>query len=72
MKTYIKKGKNYKVWYWIQKQNFHQHKRSISIKKDTNKIVISYKVSYGEKDFNYFIGSKDAKIRTYLSDLYLL
>ena len=33
---------------------------------------MSYKVSYGKKDFNYFIGSKDAKIRAYLSYLYLL
>ena len=28
---------------------------------DINKIVVSNKVSFGEKDFKYFIGYKDAK-----------
>ena len=26
---------------------------------DSNKIVVSYKVSFGKKDFKYFIGYKD-------------
>ena len=46
----------------IEKQNFHQHKRSISIKNiDINKIVVSNKVYFGEKGFKYFIGYRDAK-----------
>ena len=28
---------------------------------DINKIVVSNKVSFGKKDFKYFIGYKDAK-----------
>ena len=28
---------------------------------DVNKIVVSNKVSFGKKDFKYFIGFKDAK-----------
>ena len=46
----------------IEKQNFHQHKESFSIKNiDINKIAISNKVSFGKKGFKYFIGYKDAK-----------
>ena len=46
----------------IEKQKFHQHKRSISIKNiDINKIVVSNKVYFGEKGFKYFIGYRDAK-----------
>ena len=47
----------------IQKQNFHQHKRPISIKKnvDINKIVVSTKVSFVKKTFKYFIGYKDSR-----------
>ena len=46
----------------IQKQTFHQHKRPISIKIiDTNKMVLSNKVSFGKKGFKYFIGYKNAK-----------
>ena len=30
--------------------------------RDVNKIVVSNKISFGKKDFNYFIGYKDAKI----------
>ena len=46
----------------IQKQTFHQHKRPISIKNiDTNKMVLSNKVSFGKKGFKYFIGYKSAK-----------
>ena len=48
----------------IEKQNFHQPKRPISIKNiDINEIVVSNKVSFGKKGFEYFIGYKDAKIR---------
>ena len=46
----------------IQKQKFHHHKESISIKNiDINKIVVSNKVSFGKKAFKYFIGYKYAK-----------
>ena len=45
----------------IQKQNFHQHEGTISIKNtDINKIVVSNKVPFGKKEFKYFIGYKDA------------
>ena len=45
----------------IEKQDFHQHKRPISIKNiDINKIVISNKVSTGKMGFKYFIGYRDA------------
>ena len=30
--------------------------------RDVNKMVVSNKISFGKKDFNYFIGYKDAKI----------
>ena len=34
----------------IEKQKFHQHKRTISIKNiDINKIVVSNRVSFGKK-----------------------
>ena len=43
----------------IQKQKFHQHKGPISIKNiDSNKIVVSNKVSVSKKGFKYFIGYK--------------
>ena len=46
----------------IQKQKSHLHKGPISIKNiDINKIVVSTKVSFGNKGFKYFIGYKDAK-----------
>ena len=46
----------------IKKQKFHQHKRPILIKsKCIKKMVVSNKVSFGEKGFKYFIGYKDAK-----------
>ena len=39
----------------IQKQKFHQHKALISIKNiDINKMVVSNKVSFGKKAFEYF------------------
>ena len=44
----------------IEKQQFHQHKRPISIKNiDINKIVLSNKVSFGKTGFKYFIDYKD-------------
>ena len=47
----------------IQKQTFHQHKGPVSIKNvDTDKIVVSNKVPFGKKGFEYFIGDKDARI----------
>ena len=43
---------------------FHQHKRLISIKSiDINKIVVSNKVCFDKKGFEYFIGYKDDKIK---------
>ena len=39
----------------IKKQTFYQHKRPILINSiDTNKIVVSNKVSFGKKDFNRY------------------
>ena len=36
----------------IKKQQFHQHKRPISIKNvDVNKIVVSYNVAFSKKGF---------------------
>ena len=47
----------------IQKQTFHQHKGTVSIKNvGTDKIVVSNKVPFGKKGSEYFIGDKDAKI----------
>ena len=47
----------------IEKQKFHQHKITILIKNiNINKIVVSNKVPFGKKGFNYFIGYK-AKIK---------
>ena len=46
----------------ILKNKFHQQKSPLSIKNiDINKIIVSNKVSIGQKDFKYFIGYKDAK-----------
>ena len=40
----------------IEKQKFHQHKRPILINNiDINKIVVSNKVSFGKKGFEYFM-----------------
>ena len=41
----------------IEKQKFHQHNT------DSNKIVLSNKVSFGKKGFKYFIGYEDDKIK---------
>ena len=64
MKTYIKLDK--KIIKFddteIEKYKLHQYKSTISIDNiDINKKVVSYKVSFGKKDFRYFIGYKDAK-----------
>ena len=40
----------------LYKQRFHQHKEPISIE-----IVVSNKVSFGKKEFKYFIGYKNVK-----------
>ena len=46
----------------VNKPKFHQHKRHISTKNiDINKIIVSNKVSFGQKRFKYFIDYKDAK-----------
>ena len=46
----------------IEKQIFYQHKNPISIYNvGIDKILVSSKVSFGKKDFKYFIGSKDGK-----------
>ena len=46
----------------IQNQKFHQHKGPILINNiDINKMLVSNKVSFGEKGLKYFIGYKDAK-----------
>ena len=46
----------------IEKCKFHQYKNFIWINNiDINKIVISNEVPLDKKDFQYFIGYKDAK-----------
>ena len=46
----------------IEKYKFQQHKSPISIDNiGIEKIVVSNKVSFGKKNFKYFIGYKDAK-----------
>ena len=46
----------------IKKHKFHQHNSPISINNiDINKIVVSNKVSFGKKDFQWFISYKDGK-----------
>ena len=46
----------------IQEYEFHQYKSPISINNiDINKIVVSNKFPFDEKDFKYFIGYKDNK-----------
>ena len=47
---------------WIEKQKFHQHKIPTLIKNiDSNKKIVSNKVSFGKKGFKYLIGYKDTK-----------
>ena len=46
----------------IEKYQFHQYKSPISIGNIVViKIVIPNKISFGKKDFKYFIGYKDVK-----------
>ena len=46
----------------IEKYKFHQHKSPCLIDSvDINKIVVANKVSFGKKDFKYFIDYKDAR-----------
>ena len=46
----------------IQKQKFHHHKESVSIKNiDINKMVVSNRVSFAKNEFRYFTGYKDAE-----------
>ena len=46
----------------LKKYKFHQYKGSIMIDNiDIDKIVISNQVSFGKKDFKYFVGYKGAK-----------
>ena len=46
----------------IEKYKFHSHKSPILIDNiDINTIVVANKVSFGKKDFKYFIGYNDAK-----------
>ena len=64
LKTYIKLDK--KVIKFddteIEKYKFHQNKSPISIDNiNINKNVVSNEVSFGKKDFKYFVGYKDAK-----------
>ena len=64
MKVYIKMEKTVIKLGDIEteKQEFHQYKRPTSITNiDINKIVVSNKVCFGKKGFEYFIGYKDAK-----------
>ena len=62
-KSIYKNGENYRFDdAEIQKQKLDQHKRPISIRNiDINKIVVSNTVSFGGKEFNYFICYKDAQ-----------
>ena len=46
----------------IEKHKFHQYKGPFLIYNiDINNTVVSNKVSFGGKDFKYFIGQKDVK-----------
>ena len=46
----------------VEKYKFHQHKSPFLIDNiDINKILVSNKVSFGKKNFEYFVGYKDAK-----------
>ena len=40
----------------IEKHKFYQHKNPVSIDNiDINEVAVSYKISFGEKDFECFI-----------------
>ena len=52
----------------IEKYKFHQHNSPLSIVSvDICKIVVPNKVSFGKKDFKYFIGFKYSKANRALS-----
>ena len=60
MKAYIKMEKIIKFGdIEIQTQKFHQHKRPISMKNININKIVSNKISFGKKDFKYFIGYKE-------------
>ena len=64
MKAYVKMEKAVTKFgeIKIQKPKFHQRKRPISIANiDIDKILVSNKVSFGKKEFKYFIGHKNAQ-----------
>ena len=51
----------------IEKQNFHQPKRPISIKNiDINEIVVSNKVSFGKRVLNISLAIKMLKLDLYV------
>ena len=51
----------------IEKQKFHQDKSTILIENiDVNKIIVSNKVSFGEKGFKCSINNKDAKNQAFM------
>ena len=51
----------------IKKYRFHQHKSPILMDNiDINKSVVSNKISFGKKNFKYFIGYKDVKKYTFM------
>ena len=53
-----------------EEYKFCQHKSIISINDiDTNKIVVSNKLPFGKQDFEYFIGYKDTKKKTFIHNL---
>ena len=46
----------------IEKYKFHHYKSTILIDNiDISQIVVSNKVSFGKRDFKYFLGYKEAK-----------
>ena len=54
----------------IKKQKFHQHKSPLINNIDINKIIVSNKVSFGNKGLKYFIGYKDAKKHNHYAHLF--
>ena len=69
MKAYIKMEKTIMKFgdIEIEKQNFHQPKRPISIKNiDINEIVVSNKVSFGKRVLNISLAIKMLKLDLYV------
>ena len=51
----------------VEKHQFHKHKKPISLYDvDINKVLVSNKVSFGERGFKHFIGYKDGKRDCYV------